>query len=1043
MKLKITKLISLLLGYAGLLCASKNEKLKKYLFISVKAFVVTLGCILMSSCVKQKNDYMATYLYEISDSVWNEAFGNHRAILQIENPCEVADLSFEWRRPDVDVDKKRFLIIHAKTGDTIQNIKRVHVDSEVCKISFGPIQEAGEYYFYYLPYQVQPGHGMYYKGYEPKEKEPDFAWNNSIASVIHTDAIVKKVQSRTAFDSFFPMEICAKEAELENYISQHKKHFYLFPEDRKYPIRMKKAIPYKWITDQHKSEFTGTALQNEYYTFQLALWSPKDSLEDIQYIASNLISDKDTIYSKNITCFNLEGIDPYGVAFTKKIGVPAKHVQPLWMGIDIPEVQTPGAYKGEIKVSDAKGDTVVVPINIIVKKELLVDRGDSEPWRHSRLRWLNSTLGLEHTPTTGYTPLHLNENRISCLGREITIDEASLLPSQIKAWDNDLLAEPINFIIETNKGVKHIDGVIKNSSIESGHIEGVLIAEDEDLWIEAKGIMEFDGWINYNYTLKPKKELIIRDVRIELPVKSKEAPLFMGMGLAGQSTPNKYSGKWNAPEITAQTYGASLTTSKQEAWLWPFDSFWLGSAKSGIHCELRGSEYSGPLLNLYRPAYPASWHNEGKGGFKIDTQAGITKATVYSGARSIAADSTISFEFALLITPVKPVNTQSQFKDRYYHNGGKPVPTEEDVEAGVKVINIHHANEYNPYINYPFLTCNKMRQFVEDWHKKECKIKLYYTVRELTNAAVEIWALRSLGNEILGNGEGGGFPWCREHFVTDYTPQWYQHFDHIDELGLTADASILTSTGETRWYNYYVEGLAWMVKNMDIDGIYLDDVAFDRRILQRMRRAMDSVKEGCVIDLHSNTGFSKGPAMQYAEFFPYVDKLWFGESFIYNKMSPKNWLVESSGIPFELMGDMLHAGGNKWLGMQYGMTVRHPWLTEGVICDPRVIWKIWDDFDIENAKMIGFWEADLPIKTGDNDIKATVYVHENKLLVSLGNYSDNKKSITLSMNKTGEFANFSRCIIPAIPDFQEERICNINETLQIPARQGLLLYLEQ
>ena len=105
-------------------------------------------------------------------------------------------------------------------------------------------------------------------------------------------------------------------------------------------------------------------------------------------------------------------------------------------------------------------------------------------------------------------------------------------------------------------------------------------------------------------------------------------------------------------------------------------------------------------------------------------------------------------------------------------------------------------------------------------------------------------------------------------------------------------------------------------------------------------------KPGCLIDLHSNTGLSKGPANQYAEFFPYVDKLWFGESFLYNEMSYENWLVEVSGIPFGLMGDMLHGGGNKWLGMVFGMTTRLPWTTEGVTCDPVAVWRIWDEFGI-------------------------------------------------------------------------------------------------
>ena len=167
-----------------------------------------------------------------------------------------------------------------------------------------------------------------------------------------------------------------------------------------------------------------------------------------------------------------------------------------------------------------------------------------------------------------------------------------------------------------------------------------------------------------------------------------------------------------------------------------------------------------------------------------------------------------------------------------------------------------------------------MKSFVDRYHEKGIKVKIYYTIRELTNYVTEIWALRSLGDEILGNGRGGGYPWLREHFISGYRPQWYQHNDDG-----TVDASILTATGESRWFNYYIEGLGWLVRNLDIDGLYLDDVSFDRHILKRMRKVMEHEKPGSLIDLHSNTGFSKGPAKQYAEFFPYVDKIWFGESF--------------------------------------------------------------------------------------------------------------------------------------------------------------------
>ena len=39
-----------------------------------------------------------------------------------------------------------------------------------------------------------------------------------------------------------------------------------------------------------------------------------------------------------------------------------------------------------------------------------------------------------------------------------------------------------------------------------------------------------------------------------------------------------------------------------------------------------------------------------------------------------------------------------------------------------------------------------------------------------------------------------------------------------------------------RWHNYYVEGMNWLVDNIGIDGIYLDDVAFDRVTMKRVKK---------------------------------------------------------------------------------------------------------------------------------------------------------------------------------------------------------------
>ena len=112
-------------------------------------------------------------------------------------------------------------------------------------------------------------------------------------------------------------------------------------------------------------------------------------------------------------------------------------------------------------------------------------------------------------------------------------------------------------------------------------------------------------------------------------------------------------------------------------------------------------------------------------------------------------------------------------------------------------------------------------------------------------------------------------------------------------------------------------------------------------------------------------------------------------------MPPDNWLVEVSGIPFGLMGDMFHGGGNRWLGMVFGMTVRHPWFTEGVICDPRPIWKIWDEFEIEESRMSGILGSRSCSRNRTILVKATAFVKQNQVLIALGNFSDQSRDVSL------------------------------------------------
>ena len=164
---------------------------------------ILIACIGLSC---NQNTTEAPYHYAVAEIPWNEALGNHRVVLTVSDPAEAVMLSFDWRRPDKEVESRRFLIVDAETGDTIPNIQRLEINNEQCKLIFGPVRKKGTYFFYYLPYRVQKGYGNYHLGYYPKEDAPDKQWESTISSVEQfPQATIARVESRTAFDSFFPM----------------------------------------------------------------------------------------------------------------------------------------------------------------------------------------------------------------------------------------------------------------------------------------------------------------------------------------------------------------------------------------------------------------------------------------------------------------------------------------------------------------------------------------------------------------------------------------------------------------------------------------------------------------------------------------------------------------------------------------------------------------------------------------------------------------------------------------------------------------------
>ena len=991
----------------------------------MKQLLFTLFCLFAYSSL-QAQAVPTDELYGVG--IWNaDSLGNHRVIVSVDKPADAVLATIDWRRRDLNPEAKNLIVVDAATGERITNVCRFTIDRERGEVVFQPQTVPGEYYIYYLK-NVMSGSPYYptvnYPAFE-NTASADWVKKNKLSgkkAPALPAAKVVQFQAINELNSFYPMEVIATSNETARLLKEHPGEKYiLFTEDRKFPIRMTTDIPYKWIADDRHDFFNGQADKGEYYVFQLGVWAARSNVENL-HVDFSALTNKATgeqIPASSFTCFNTEGTDVTGTVFEKNCSVDKGKVQALWVGTQLPEHLSAGTYQGTVTVSAANAESKTVQVSLNVSENVIANHGDNEPWRHSRLRWLNSQIGFDDEVIAPYTPLVMKDKTISCLGREIKLSDLGL-PEHITSYFKEtmtgigtngrsVLAAPMELAADGGAWENLNFGITKH---KQGAIAWKALNQNSRFLMDLEGEMESDGNIAYKVTLVAREDASVEDVALRTHLASGVGRYMMGLGEKGGYCPNDLRWKWDVEKNQ--------------------DAVWVGDVNAGIQIRLYDNKYERPLnTNFYhqKPLHmPVSWCNAGNGGIDIHNAADGTRINAYSGKRSVKKGDRLYYYFNLALTPFRPIDTDKQWRERYHHNYEFLDGIQ---KRGANVINIHHANAINPFINYPFLRTKEMKAYIDGAHARDMKVKIYNTVRELSNSCVEMFALRSLGNEIFSEGPGGGFSWLQEHLDQNYIGAWFVP-------GLK-DAAIVNS-GISRWHNYYLEGLDWLMKNVGIDGLYIDDLAFDRMTMKRIRKVMNRTNPGAMIDLHSanqynpKDGFANS-ANLYLEHFPYLDRLWFGEYFNYD-FPPEFWLVEVSGIPYGLMGEMLEGGGNPWRGMLYGMTGRSPRVDNGPL------WKLWDSFGMQNSEMIGYWVKDNPVKTGSEKTLATVYSHMgDKALISLATWEDTDAKVKLSIDwaKLGLDPSKVTLHAPAIENFQQETTWKPSDEIVVPKGKGLLI----
>jgi hypothetical protein len=1014
--------------------------------------------------------------YTCSD--WDRALGNHRALVRVATAADVAYVWLPWRRRDAFPQAKRVMVVDAQTGRTVKNSVVVSCNREYGEVVFQPISGVGDYLVYYLIPTADrhrwtwPRSSFPVTMYEPPRttavatwmaahrvgpdetgSTPDprrVAWVSSESRPAPwrdlPEAELVEFQSRGEWHSFYPMEVCATLDERLQVAQRSGGDFLVFPECQTRPIRMTHDLPYHWAVRERDQlfRFVAAAQRHEYFVFQIGVYAHRQMLANVSTTWTPLRRHAGgQVPAEAITCFNLAGIDQHGRAFARSVHVGFQQVQAMWFGIDIAADTRPGVYEGEVTITAQDCQPQVVHLRLQVEDTVAVDRGDGDLDRMSRLRWLNSIHAQDDEVCAPYTPVRVKGRTVQILGRCLELDEGGL-PTQctsyidmftVRSEGRAILAAPVRF--EAWRAGRPLrwrtTRPAASRRLGSGKVRFRSEQAAAGLTRQTEVTVEMDGRIGVRLTLAASRKLDLDGLRLSVALPAEVARYWL------EAAPPSW--------VASRSRLATVCPDATQKPLAEFSFAWVGDYNAGMTVSLAPS--------------PAAWLCGTDGMFRQTRSAdGTCSLAVDTGALTLMAGQSLDLEFALYVTPFKPLSPE-HWGWRYCHEGyGKDLDVRRGIEAGAKVFIQHQGSPKCPYINYLFPVAGTLKAMADQVHAVGGRFKAYNTIREQSTRTRELWALRSLGHEILlaCTGHLGyesmaqlpleyqlrnqveepftGQLWMCEHLGDDYHARWHSTIAAPGGPTLTEDSSLQIS-GASRWSNFYIESQRWLMAQAGVDGLYLDGVTFDRASFLRVRKTMVRQKPEALIDWH-------GSPADIMDFVSLVDSLWFGEGADYSR-EDAYWLVAVSGIPFGVPGELLQGEASVHRGMVYGVSQRYAWVSLDHV-DPSGLWRWWDDFDIAQATMRGYWAADCPVQCSHPAVKATAYVHHGRrLAIALASWAPEQTDVRIAVDwaAVGLDPVAVRVTAPEIAMFQPGLPAVSLDAVSVAPGKGWILVVER
>ena len=448
---------------------------------------------------------------------------------------------------------------------------------------------------YYLPHATR--HATYDARedafgttYEHQRQQYDVAW---WTAHVHTrgnlDALpwahAFEIQARTPADLFDAMDRPAMARETDTFLppsppaAPPSASWLFFPEDRRYPYKLTCELPERWGLYGPSSSLQLSTRPGEFHVWQVGVYAHAAALRVLDCSLAHASYDgaASPSLAKDLSfrCFNLKGIDHRGQPLAKTVAVEQNCVRSLWFGVQVP-LAVPDGAGGERewrREGNATSDEMslqlrlrlqseggapqieTITVRFRVRGQPVYDYGDSQRWRLSRLRWLDSTLARGDAASRADQPrlpspfVPLAHGREGSRGLSVRSLMARVLigkdglPAELSAGDgalHPLLRQPLAFDVDS--------GLENTSRVSWSHEEPAafthtgedvvrwkasMTSSDRQLKLSVHGEYWFDGQALFHVDLKALRLTGVSDATLRLETAA--ARYMMGFGKAGRS----------------------------------------------------------------------------------------------------------------------------------------------------------------------------------------------------------------------------------------------------------------------------------------------------------------------------------------------------------------------------------------------------------------------------------------------------------------------------------------------------------------------------